>query len=363
MTLATEYIYEYWHAAGLNPIKENFDVRGWEFNSFSFYNETKGEEVVGAECQYFSGSVDFVGKLHFVDEAMLERLEVADVSGKVCYIDTMKAGGVLKKNVIAKTLEDLGALGVIFIASDHLGNYPSTKTVRSPHIEKIACVAVTPLAAAYIKQHKDDTFALKIDAKPYDTKASNVSLTLGEGAKRITLGAHSDAAPLIQGASDNASGTAILLELAKLVKESGIDLDGFTLEFSTFNAEEYIPTLFAPGSEYYLKTRWGENIVCYLNLDDIGINYATPSILLYHSEKIPDINYPYPTEIREKEKWVGDEKPFTYSGIPAVFFTDKKHFGGLIHTKADTVQFLSYEKMEKVLHDGFDVLLQLLSKY
>ena len=96
-----------------------------------------------------------------------------------------------------------------------------------------------------------------------DRVSQNVVLTLlGESSRKIIVGAHYDSVPY-PGASDNASGTALLLESAQRM----IDIDHYhTIVYVFFGAEEV--GLFGAYYFYYLLTpAQRDNIVMMVNAD------------------------------------------------------------------------------------------------
>ncbi len=95
----------------------------------------------------------------------------------------------------------------------------------------------------------------------------------------VIVGAHYDstsneAARLAPGADDNASGTAAVLELARILSRYSFD---YTIEFIAFSAEEW--GLY--GSTHYAETARaaGEEIVAVVNLDMIGYTDRLPEDL------------------------------------------------------------------------------------
>ena len=63
----------------------------------------------------------------------------------------------------------------------------------------------------------------------------NIIATVGHGRKKIVVGAHYDAVPGSPGANDNGSGVAVLLELAKSLKEKEWR---YSVDFCFFDREE-----------------------------------------------------------------------------------------------------------------------------
>ena len=212
------YIEHTFQAYGLKTRRESYPVRGWEFHSFSFYDVTSKKDVPFAVCQYFSGPANFEGKLLIVSPEQVSEAEAFDVKDRLIFLTGEL--GTFANGDLAERLEALGAAGVIYTLLDTSIGYPHTKLSRSPYINSIGTCAVGPLGAAYLCANSDHVYRFVIDAAPYDTVSDNVIGYMEGDDTKVVFGAHYDSAPLLQGAGDNASGTAMLLEMAQLMKNS-----------------------------------------------------------------------------------------------------------------------------------------------
>ena len=331
---AADYVEGVFRSLGLTVIRESYPVRGWRYRSASFEDLTLGCAVPGFTACYFSASCDVRGEL-LVSEDM--PADDVDVAGRICFIKLL-AAGVFRLNTIAEALERRGAAAVIFVSFGHCDVAPSTKRVRSPFIERIATLAVNPEGAFHLAAHPDHTYHLRVDAKPYDTVACNVIGRREGGARKVVFGAHRDAAPLIAGAADDAGGTAMLLETARLFSDYNGDC---TLDFVAFSAEEYIPTENPPGSGDYINRHKEEAILFLMNYDDYGAHFATPHWEIGHADKLP-AGVALPPYAPAPGN--GDDKPFIAAGIPTVWLCDKKSFRTL-HTRLDTINTCDFSKM------------------
>lgn len=331
---AADYIDSTFRSLGLSVIRESYPVRGWRYRAASFTDLSLGCPVPGFTTCYFSGSCDVTGELLVSDNLPDESV---DVAGRICFIKLLEAG-VFRLNCIAEELERRGAAAAIFVSYGHCDVAPSTKRVRSPFIERIATLAVNAEGAFHLAAHPDHTYHLAVDAEPYDTVACNVIGRREGGERKVVFGAHYDAAPLIPGAADDASGTAMLLESARLLA----DYDGdCTLDFVAFSAEEYIPTLTPPGSGDYVARHKDESILFLMNYDDYGLHFATPHWEISHADKLPaDVALP-PYAAAPGS---GDDKAFMLEGIPTIWLCDKKPFRTL-HTALDTIDTCDFPKM------------------
>lgn len=331
---AANYIEEVFRSLGLTVIREGYPVRGWHYRSASFEDLTLGCTVPGFTACYFSASCDVTGQVLVTEDIPADDI---DVIGRICFIKLLDRG-VSRLNCIAEELERRGAAAAIFVSYGHCDVAPSTKRVRSPFIEKIATLAVNAEGAFHLAAHPDHTYHLIVDAEPYDTVACNVIGRREGGERKVVFGAHYDAAPLIPGAADDAGGTAMLLESARLLA----DYDGdCTLDFVAFSAEEYISTENPPGSGDYVNRHKDEDIAFLMNYDDYGVYFATPCWEICHTDKLPT-SVALPPHAPAPGN--GDDKPFIAAGIPTIWLCDKKFFRTL-HTRLDTIDTCDFSKM------------------
>jgi hypothetical protein len=162
------------------------------------------------------------------------------------------------------------------------------------------------------------------------------------------------------GADDNATGTAAVLEAARVL--SGYEFEN-TIRFVTFSAEEFVLV----GSQYHADeaARTGENIVAMINIDMIGYVESgdDPDVdIIIQDDDGPedDDTVAEADALRDRaidaidtyvngfgriREWAGsswgattDHRPFHRKGWPAIwFFEDKANYSPYIHTSMDTV--------------------------
>jgi hypothetical protein len=103
--------------------------------------------------------------------------------------------------------------------------------------------------------------------------ANVIAVKVGQSTKVIIVGAHYDSVAIGKGADDNASGVAVILEVAKMVKALPTP---YTIRFVAFGAEE--AGLY--GSGYYVKSLSAaemQNTIGMINLDSL-IAGDTPNV-------------------------------------------------------------------------------------
>jgi len=361
--MAADYIEAEFKKLGYETVREEYDTIGWECSEFSLVNVTKNCEIKNVTASYFSNSCDVEGVPLLITYEDVDKIESIPVRGRICfvepYMEIMDAnpnlvGGL---NAFEEKLDSLGAAAVIFIGTYHLTDAPSTKLPRSPHTDNIAAITVGRDAAIDIRKNINDTYRLKVSARKFPHRSCNVIARVSGCEKKGVVGAHYDTAPFVEGAGDNASGTAVVLELARLAKERCGD---FAVDFCTFSAEEYIPRgeKCPSGSANYIKTHKKEDIRWYLNIDDVGMYLSSYSLHLTNREKLADIKSPV-AHIDDKGPF-GDESAFMSEGIPTVWMGNLDPYKRL-HTAMDNLDNISLETIAWAVEKNLDLFLQLIN--
>ncbi len=189
----------------------------------------------------------------------------------------------------------------------------------------------------------------------------------GERADEVILvGAHFDhlgtdgGGAVYYGADDNASGSAVLLELAQLFAEWGVQ-PARTVVFASFNAEE----LGLVGSMYYVidPPHPIEDTVAMLNLDMVGGGDELGLIDFGGTEDGSEELYALLATQASEDFPVtpldaspnSDHAWFQYSGVPIAFlFTTGAH--APYHTPEDTFDTISGLELEETTRISWDTL-------
>ncbi len=166
----------------------------------------------------------------------------------------------------------------------------------------------------------------------------------GNTEREIVIGAHYDSVDT-NGADDNASGVALLLETAIRI----IDVDtNYTIRFILFDLGEYQNV----GSQYHISQasqEYLDNIACYINLDTLAMGdsmyiyggsfdgsstsrtwlveqaAATAEDMGLNIGFHPDVNEAYPVPTKATG---GDQEAFDQAGIPYLFMNASNWVGG-----------------------------------
>jgi aminopeptidase YwaD len=170
--------------------------------------------------------------------------------------------------------------------------------------------------------------------------------------QKISVCAHIDTYGGTPGASDNASGTVVLLLLAEMLK--GYQ-GGYGLELLALNGEDNYS---AGGQMDYLK-RYGPTlgpVAAAVNIDDIGYVKGKTEYSLYNfseaaSRKIRKLFSRYNTLTAGEQWYQGDHMIFAQQGIPAVALTSD-HTMELMttytHSPRDTIDIVNCQKLVDV---------------
>ena len=248
------------------------------------------------------------------------------------------------------------AAGVIIVNHQRWPFYGFSIPSRSA----IPVVLVQHTEAERFERAVADGATIEVTVGPARPTAANVIARPSEGARcDILAGGHHDSVAGSPGAIDNASGVAIVLELARLFATDGLD-EG--LCFVTFGAEE--SGLFGSAA---LAREWeesGELPEIMLNFDVtargdavelIGsVQLIQRALHLLEPRGIPAYASSLP------QGYGSDHSSFVNVGVPALFFSDGDI--SLIHTPADVFAEVEPVALDRIGDAAAIVLAQLLAE-
>jgi len=196
-------------------------------------------------------------------------------------------------------------------------------------------------------------FFLMIQAKRIPSTACNVIARKNPDAREeIIVCAHIDTYSNTPGALDNASGTAVLLLLAKMLQK----YDGpMAIELIAFNGEDN----FSVGGQMDYLRRYGNGlgkVLVAINLDDVGYIKGKTAFSMYEcpdiiSKKAHQIFSSFNGIVRGEEWFQGDHMIFVQKGIPAIAFTAEKMrdlMAKITHTQKDTAELVDCTKLVEI---------------
>ena len=225
----------------------------------------------------------------------------------------------------------------------------------------IPSVYCTDIIGEEITSDTGEIFKLIIQAERIPSTANNVIARNNQANnKKIIVCAHIDAYEDSPGASDNASGTVVLLLLAEMLYDMPLHV-----ELISFNGEDHYS---AGGQMDYLNRYDSEidNILIACNVDDVGYKKGKTAFSFYEcdngiQQKIRSIFSNY-NGLVENEPWYnGDHMIFVQKGKPALAFTSEKIpelMTMITHTHKDTPDIIDSVKLVELAYALKDVIVK-----
>lgn len=183
----------------------------------------------------------------------------------------------------------------------------------------------------------------------------------------IVVGAHRDAVSGSPGADDNGSGTAGVLEIARVLKDIDTKM---TYVFVLFTGEEQG----LHGSWHYADeaAARGDSIVMMLNLDMIGYEGNVDDVKVYHGD---DLTWPNLwVDLADSLSGVGlngvlsgtipysDHYPFQQNGYDVVFLIEY-NFSSVYHTFQDSASYMDFTYHRRIVQASLATAYQVSEVY
>ncbi len=278
----------------------------------------------------------------------------AVVAGGVALV----ARGTVPFGDIVQNAADAGAIAVIIYNSEpglYRGELPNGGLIPAVSVSQESGNQLLALLGS-----GSVTTSVSIQSTITSGVARNVIATAAEGDCRVIIGGHYDSVPDGPGANDNASGTAVALEIARALAADGLDSG---LCVILFGGEERGLL----GSIHYVANLTEDQrglIAGFLNFDMLGVGdgwpiIGTAALVQLASEYAAAIGIT--TEPSDLPDNVGsDHAPFVDAGIPAILyncFCDPNY-----HTILDRVEFIKPERLQQAGEMGLPLVKQLLGQ-
>ncbi|MFB6148556.1 MAG: M28 family peptidase [Halobacteriales archaeon] len=161
-----------------------------------------------------------------------------------------------------------GAAGFIF--RNHIeGCLPPTGSIGGDGPGAIPAIGLSKELGDRLARYADDgefDAHLDIDCRNEDTHSRNVEAVIGPDTdEEVLVTAHVDAHDIAEGANDNGTGSALVCEVGRLLKQVEDDLET-RVRVMTFGAEE----VGLYGAYEWADTHDLENMKCIINIDGAG---------------------------------------------------------------------------------------------
>lgn len=228
----------------------------------------------------------------------------------------------------------------------------------------IPSVYCTDVTGNKIARKTGQIFELIARGKRIASTASNViAIKNLEAPHKIVVCAHIDAYGNSPGALDNASGTAVLLLLAEMLKDRRIETG---LEIIAFNGEDNYS---AGGQMDYLR-RYGEDlnkVALTVNIDDVAYIHGKTAFSMYGcpdviQKKVRAICGKFPSLTEGEEWYQGDHMVFVQKGIPTIAFTSDRVaelMSNITHTDKDLPDKVDCQELVELAEALRDLVIKL----
>ncbi|MCL4545287.1 MAG: M20/M25/M40 family metallo-hydrolase [Chloroflexi bacterium] len=338
---------------GLSEVHtEAFDYPGWSRGPQPHLVLQEPHQVLYAFSLPGSPSSHIDGDL--VDFGCASDADVARVGdqleGKIVLISasTPRRSRAMHRDEKVARAARRGAVGVLWVR-DNPGQLVETGALFFHDVPRIPGVAITPedglRLARWLVQGRVLHLSLSTNDSPQEKTSWNVVAEI-PGTERpdefVIIGAHYDGHDLAEGATDNGSGTAAILEAARCLAKVQGSLKR-TVRVVSFGVEEL--GLF--GAYAYAGHHHDELDRCrfVFNLDSVGHPSLTKGIM---TQLRPELRGPLQAigakmgdlfPIDDHVSMYSDHFPFVLQGVPAGSMTSDDSRGnsrGVGHTAADT---------------------------
>jgi aminopeptidase YwaD len=355
---AVAYIAGHFQRCGAEVEVQDFPCPSWEHASTELTLLDGGGDVQGAlegQGAPESAVVPAVGQTFSVGGEVVAPLAAVgswveldlapDLEGKVLLLDGDAARGLaMDRNATLLTAEERRVAAVIVVSPLET---VSTKLIRDPFLG-VPAVGVPRSEGERLRRHVGQGVRLRLQARRYASTGHNVIARIaGKGPERVVVAAHYDSAALAPGATDNASGTAAVLELCEVF--GGVPPPALGIELVAFGADEYGRHGGNLGAAEYVRRHPQEvrQARCVVEADGIGTAPRKPRLRLVGwrggaRAEVLEVLRRFPQYEVDDQSDRPDARPvaFHLPGVPAVHLVDDyRHLP--IHTPADTIDLMS----------------------
>lgn len=346
---AAEYIAGHMRRCGLETEVQDYPCPAWEHGVTELTMLREGRrEPVPAVAQTFAEACDVEAELASVGSR--SELDLApNLDGKALLLHGQIASNLTAdRNPALLAAEERRAAALIVVSP---AETVSTKLVRDP-FARVPAVAVPRSVGEALLASEGSRITLRIEARRYDSSGHNViGRVPGGGDRHVLVAAHYDTAAGIPGAADNASGTAVLLELCEWFAASPRRRLG--VHFVAYGAEEYGRRGDGClGAVEYVRRHRGDvqQAMAVIELDCVGTAELPPSATLMgfpadQQQGLLGLLAGFPrceAELRSETETSGT--PFSLTGLPTLWFVND--YPKLpIHTPQDCLELLSPGEM------------------
>lgn len=352
-----DYIANQLASYGYSVTRHRFPISRFRDNGTTLtLQPPEGGRLTPAPLQ-FSGSATITGGLLMAGSGASSDFAGRSFNSKIALIE--RGGNTFREKTV--NARNAGAIAVIIYNNV---DGPFQGSLAEPiNLPVVGLPRDQGLRLRQLLQAGPVEVALKVDVTTDQTPSQNVvAVHAGAPAGRpiIVVGGHFDSVPAGPGANDNASGTAVMLEMARvLAREQRVEL-----RFIAFGAEE----LGLLGSRAYatqLSEEERKRTIAMINLDMLAV--GSP-LVISGSDDLTERATAIAKELgvtslgRSSGGRIGgsDHSSFMAVGIPAVFFNRPNDPN--YHTPEDKAEFVSQEALAIAGQISLRLIDQLISR-
>ncbi len=343
---AVRYIAGVFRRSGAQTEVQDFPCPSWEHEAteLTLLGEA-GPEPLDAVAQTFTEGCDLEAPLAVVANRRELDFE-PDLEGKALVLVGEAATRInVDRNPTLLSAEERRPAALVVVSPTAA---VSTKLIRDPFL-RVPAVAVAPSVGERLRQCGDRLVRLRIRARRYASTGHTVIGRIpGDEPEHLTVAAHYDTAAGVAGATDNASGTAVVLALCEAFSAAG--RRRFGIDFVAYGAEEYGRHAGNLGAVEYVRrnpvavrqTRAVIEVDCVGTVAGPPIVHVLgwPSERRQEKERALDLLRPLPNwTVHDRSEHPSARTAFHLPDVPALAFLDD--YSRLpIHTALDTIDLM-----------------------
>lgn len=335
-------IYNHLKELNLEPVIEEFTINDSVIKEEKLTINDVSFPIKG---HHLSQEID--EELEYLIVDSLEHLEYLDCENKALFL-TFRLTYKVYEEVLKKKPKALICVsnyaGSLYDEEDKCLLDHSYLRERHLKFGKVACFQISVRTLEEIATIGKNKCHLTLKLEDVSLNSHNVVGTIkGKCDKVICFSAHYDSVINSKGIYDNATGSATILELAKLIKEPY-----YTLKFIFCGSEE---RGLLGSKEYTNKNKeLLANYLLNINVDMtsclLGYDYACVTgheeIKYYILHLAKEVAFPIKVDVGV---YSSDSTPFADSGVPSISFARLAYQNGcMIHSNKDDGRFLSEDK-------------------
>ena len=306
------------------------------------------EEVLDADFMVLTGVGEVVGPISSAGKGRLEEFPANGLDGAVALMER----GDFPFEEKVQNAQNLGASAAV-IYNNQPGNFPGTLETQAD----IPALSLSREDGLHLLDLLEDgEVVVDINVVREALPSQNVT-TIKESIGStimVIVGAHYDTVSGTVGANDNASGVAVMLTLARELKDMELP---FTVSFMAFGSEE----IGLRGSVEFVRSlgpRLTGTVAAMLNFDSVGsgsmlITGGDASMVNLALEAATEMGIPLSQEPVPLGA-TSDHAVFQAVSIPAIYFTGDDF--SRIHTPQDTAEFIDVDRLGDAVQMGLAII-------